>query len=329
MAQPQGTGDAPNDLVPPRDLVDFVGPSDFRVEGAHLLRLLVAVGGLRTTDRVLDIGCGCGRVAVPLMRYLTTGDYDGFDVGREAIEWCRREIAARDPRFRFRFADVANGAYNTAGATAAAAYRFPYDDDAFDFVFLTSVFTHMLPAALDRYLGEIARVLAPGGRVCATFFLSTEEALRAMEAGGAVHQFSVVREGYRASHATVMEAAVAYDEAAVRARYARHGLRIVEPIHFGTWSGRESGETHQDVIVAEIAAGGIADATDPEALAIALATARIQIGQLEAARWRAETAVWTANKRIWELETRIWELETRCWQAETRLWESDHGAAAR
>lgn len=304
------TGDAPADtLVPPRDLIDFVGGSDFRVIGAHLLRLLIAVGGLRATDRVLDVGCGSGRVAVPLMDYLTTGTYDGFDVGREAIAWCERAIAARDPRFHFHHADLANGAYNAAGATPAAAYTFPYADAAFDFIFLTSVFTHLLPDARDRYLAECARTLAPGGRICASFFLLTPETERAMAAGRAAHQFPVIGEGYRASDPTVPEAAVAYDEAAVRARYARCGLRIIEPVWFGTWSGRTEGATHQDVIVAERAPAGVEDATDPVALALALAEARIQIGALETALWRAETALWTANKRVWEAETRLWQLE--------------------
>ncbi len=214
-----------------------------------------------------------------------------------------REITARDTRFRFQFADVANGVYNAAGKTAAAEYRFSYDD-AFDFIFLTSVFTHMLPHELDRYLSEIARVLAPGGRVCATFFLSIEEAREAMEAGRAVHNFSVVREGYRASNPTVMETAVAYDEVSVRARYARHGFKIIEPIHFGTWTGRVSGETHQDVIVAEIAPEGFEGLADLEVLRIALAEARSRIDDLEMKQYQAEMSLWEAKKRIWELETR-------------------------
>ena len=45
----------------------------------------------RPGERVLDVGCGIGRMARPLAGYLTgDGSYDGFDVNREGIRWCTR-----------------------------------------------------------------------------------------------------------------------------------------------------------------------------------------------------------------------------------------------
>jgi len=58
--------------------------------------------------RVLDIGCGSGRVAVPLTGYLCAGFYEGFDVDAEMIAWCRREIGARYTAFGFEVIDVTN-----------------------------------------------------------------------------------------------------------------------------------------------------------------------------------------------------------------------------
>jgi cyclopropane fatty-acyl-phospholipid synthase-like methyltransferase len=65
-----------------------------------------------------------------------------------------------------------------------ADYRFPYEDDTFDAAVLISVFTHMLPRDVDRYLGEIARVLKRNGRIFATYFVITPESLRLMSSGG-------------------------------------------------------------------------------------------------------------------------------------------------
>src|SRR3954470_4139820 len=55
-------------LVPPRR---WGLPSQFSSVGARLLdNVLVDAGGLRPDEQVLDIGCGAGRVAAHLTRYL-------------------------------------------------------------------------------------------------------------------------------------------------------------------------------------------------------------------------------------------------------------------
>ena len=48
----------------------FVGDGDYRAIGLEYLGHYVTIGGLKPTDRVLDIGCGIGRMAVPLTQYL-------------------------------------------------------------------------------------------------------------------------------------------------------------------------------------------------------------------------------------------------------------------
>jgi len=48
------------------------------------------------------------------------------------------------PQFRFQHADLFNTAYNPRGVQQAAQYRFPYEDDSFDFAYLGSVCTHLL-----------------------------------------------------------------------------------------------------------------------------------------------------------------------------------------
>ncbi len=49
--------------------------------------------------------------------------------------------------------------------------------------------------------------------------------------------------------AEVPEFAVAFAEATLRAMYAEAGLRIVEPIRFGGWSGRPGGLSFQDIVL--------------------------------------------------------------------------------
>jgi len=106
--------------------------------------------GLRPEHRVLDIGSGIGNLALGLTGYLQ-GGYDGVEIHPEAVAWCQRAITPRYPAFRFHRVDVASRAYNPAGVARASDYRFPFADRTFDFVFLSSVFTHMFPSDVEHY----------------------------------------------------------------------------------------------------------------------------------------------------------------------------------
>ena len=147
-----------------------IGPGDFRERGKWLASLLVR-NGLEADHRVLDIGCGIGRVALGLTTVLSpAGSYEGFDVDARAIQWCTEHLSPRFPNFRFTHADVATARHNREGMPAAE-YCFPFDDANFDFAFATSVFTHLEMDAALRYFAEAHRVLRPGGIVLATVFL--------------------------------------------------------------------------------------------------------------------------------------------------------------
>ncbi len=232
-------------LLPPSTL-HSVGIGDFRAIGDDLLRLLVEVGGLQPDDRVLDVGCGTGRVARPLTSYLQGGSYDGMDIVARSIDWCRSAYR-NHPDFRFHHADLVNRAYNRAGARVAAEYRFPFKDRSFDFVLLTSVFTHMLAHDTQNYLREIARLLAPGGRVFMTAFLLDEAYRRSIETGRADYSFRHEREGCFVERADIPEAVVGYDRAAFTSMIAAAGL-IISRSDAGYWRGSE-GVTYQDILV--------------------------------------------------------------------------------
>src|SRR5437867_6142389 len=69
------------DMIPARSEI-FAGSVDgFARSGETLVERLVELGGLRPDSKVLDVGCGIGRLAVPLTRHLgETGSYDGLDI---------------------------------------------------------------------------------------------------------------------------------------------------------------------------------------------------------------------------------------------------------
>ena len=238
-------------LTPPRRYLDFVGDSDFQATGEEFLEHFRTLAGLQATDRVLDVGCGIGRMARVLTRELRPpGSYDGFDISLEAIEWCRRHYVRMGVPFTFGHADLANSLYNPGGRAAASEYQFPYLDRSFDLVIATSVFTHLLADAADHYLAQAARVLAPRGRLFATWLLVGGDSPASSH--GAAFDFSAVAGDGVALVAdpAVPEAAVAYPETWLRSRLAEYRLRVREPIRYGTWRGRE-GLSFQDIVVVE------------------------------------------------------------------------------
>ena len=235
-------------LTPPRRL-DFVGHSDFATTGDEFLAHFVELGGLQPGERVLDIGCGIGRMARPLAGYLSSdGSYDGFDVNRDGIAWCRRRYR-RHPNFHFEVADLFNARYNPRGAQRADAYRFPYDDASFDFVVATSVFTHLLEADAMRYVAECARVLAPGGRLFATFFLLNDASRALIEEGKAGLAFADADQRVAILDEALPEEAVAYDDEWVFEALRSNRLELSAQ-HPGSWSGRAESASFQDIVIA-------------------------------------------------------------------------------
>jgi len=239
-------------LVPPMKLRRLVGStsiSDFKSVGKDFLKCFIELGELKHNDKVLDVGCGVGRIAVALTQYLNEeGIYEGFDVDAEQVNWARKNIAPEFPNFHFRFVDIQNSNFNPKGKDAATNFNFPYPDNHFDFVFLTSVFTHMLLKEIERYLSEIVRVTKPNGKVLVTFFLLNKETEISKQ--NAFDFKYKIGDGVFTVDSITPESAVAYDEQLIRDLYKNHKLTVTEPIYYGFWSGRKSCLNGQDIVIA-------------------------------------------------------------------------------
>jgi SAM-dependent methyltransferase len=236
-------------LTPPRGMI-FVGSGDFKAQGQIMLAQLVTLAGLQPHEQVLDVGSGIGRVAVPLTQYLNkAGSYEGIDIVRTGVDWCQRKISTAHANFRFTHIDLKNDLYNLSTEQEAKGFVFPYTDDRFDVVFLFSVFTHMMPDDTANYLQQIARVLKPGGRCLATFFILTAESKSGMMRYSGlkfVHQHG----HYALLDPAVKEANIAFEEAWLQEKAVAAGLQIER--HFpGYWPGRNKAqcEGFQDMLL--------------------------------------------------------------------------------
>lgn len=241
------------DRLTPPGWRNFVGGGDFKVIGNEFFRYFVEIGGLKPHEKILEVGCGIGRMAVPLMGYLKKekgGSYEGFDIVDHGIDWCQKKITRTAPHFHFQLADIYNYGYNPCGKYPADKYQFPYENESFDFVFLTSVFTHMLPSAVENYFFEINRVLKPRGRCFITYFLLNRESMELINTQSSAIDFKFKVNGYRIKDPDIPEAAVAYDEKYIRELYQKNNLYITPPIHYGSWCSRKNSLSYQDIVLA-------------------------------------------------------------------------------
>lgn len=223
----------------------FIGGGDFVAVGEAFFETLKRHGLTPDMD-VLDVGCGQGRMARPLIGFFKGGSYAGFDIVPSAIAWCRGEYAELAD-FKFIHADVFNKRYNKVGRILAKDYRFPFEDDSFDRVFLTSVFTHMHAEDVENYLSEIARVLKPGGKCLISWFLLDDISRQSQHP---VLNFAhTIDELSMTTVKSNPEAAIAFNLDYVKGLYAKMGLAL-SGIEAGKWARPESKFMLQDLIIA-------------------------------------------------------------------------------
>jgi len=238
-------------MIPPRSMTFSIGDGDFTKIGQDYKNYFIALANLQPHNRVLDVGCGFGRMAIPLASYLSSeGEYWGFDIVAKGINWCQSHISSKHSNFHFLHSDIFNKFYNRNGKILAKDYQFPFDNEFFDFIFLTSVFTHMLPPDVENYLGEISRVLKKGGKCLITFFILNDESENLIRAGSSYIDFCHKINDCLSINENTPEFAIAYREEFVRRLYNKYGLAIIEPIHYGSWCKRDTFLDSQDIVVA-------------------------------------------------------------------------------
>lgn len=144
-------------LPPPRLIHDVSGVYDQEAFyengrlGAECIRRTLAKNGLAVEKfgRVLDFGCGCGRVMRHWANVRPTR-FHGSDYNPRLVAWCRENLP---------FAE-----FNVNGLAAPL----PYADGQFDFLYTISVFTHLPEEMQHFWINELRRVLKVGGHALLT-----------------------------------------------------------------------------------------------------------------------------------------------------------------
>jgi ubiquinone/menaquinone biosynthesis C-methylase UbiE len=112
---------------------------------------LVDLAHLAAGERVLDVGCGTGSLAIAAKRRVgRSGSVVGIDASPEMIARATHKAARTEPTVSFRI---------------GVAEALPFSNGELDVVLSTLMLHHLPRKPRQVFLGEIRRVLRPGGRV--------------------------------------------------------------------------------------------------------------------------------------------------------------------
>ncbi len=142
------------DLARRVGVVDQDNPlSSFDELGAATKRMLVGLQpeGWFDGRRILDFGCGSGKLLRHLLPEAERCEIHGCDIHEPSVEWVRRHLVPPMDVF-------------VNGETPPL----PFPDEHFDLIWAMSVFTHLTAHWAD-WLVELHRLLTPDGRLVATF----------------------------------------------------------------------------------------------------------------------------------------------------------------
>jgi SAM-dependent methyltransferase len=146
--------------VPPAGLLrrtqggdDAESYRDSIISAHQTLRVLLTASGIDPSRvrRVLDIGCGTGRLLAGWHLDDRTRELAGADIDRECVAW--------------------TSAHLPGVARWHASELHPplsFNAGSFDLIQLVSVFTHLSIAMQETWLRELARLVRPGGVVIVT-----------------------------------------------------------------------------------------------------------------------------------------------------------------
>ncbi len=129
--------------------VDGSGDDDVLLStGQYTADQVVAALDLQPDDRVLELGCGVGRIGTELAKRV--GHWHGVDISEKMIE-----VAG----------DRLQGFDNAAVDVLERTRLDPAADESLDKAYSVAVFIHMDKEDLFLYLEDLYRTLKPGGRI--------------------------------------------------------------------------------------------------------------------------------------------------------------------
>jgi SAM-dependent methyltransferase len=236
-------------------LSDVIGGGDPAEIAREITAVLERYIDLASKQCVLDVGCGCGRIAAALTQHLSaTSDYVGVDILPVLVEFARRFITARFPNFRFLLLDEGNHTYDAWRPKGSIVDLTRLSDakpeGSVDLAISVSLFTHLDYDAAREILDAITLMLGPGGQAFITFFVVDDPAREGIVRGSTSFRFAHRTPSGELFAEKIEDPtyAVGYNTEKLDLLIRSAGLRREKWMR-GYWSQGNSGEIFQDALI--------------------------------------------------------------------------------
>jgi SAM-dependent methyltransferase len=238
---------------------DWVGGADPEAVGEACRGILDRYLAINANSRVLDFGCGVGRVLLSVLKQKPDiSQVTGFDIMPQVIRFCDAHIASAFPRTKFELIQGSNEHYNqfiAAGGVSTpkshATLRSEYAS-AFTEIYAFSVFTHVEMADFRSLLVLLSNLLIPGGTLLFTAFMLTPYSRHAIAQGTTMFPLSgAVTESQGdvlIGNPADRLGFIAFEMKLVQQMVFDAGL-IITQIEHGSWADAQFSASLQDVIV--------------------------------------------------------------------------------
>ena len=236
-------------------LSDVVGGGDPELVAQEVVTAIDKYAQLNPGDSILDVGCGCGRIAAALTQYIDRkGRYIGIDIVPGLIDFARNFITPRYPHFKFLLLNESNKTYDSwrrqEGEMGIATLAEAVSAESIDLAISVSLFTHLDYAPALAMLASISRILKNDGRVFMTVFVLNAAARGGIEGGRSVFSFKQRTPSGKlaAEKSDDPTFAVAYDNGLLDELIGSTGFQLERHVR-GYWSSGGPAETFQDALI--------------------------------------------------------------------------------
>lgn len=219
----------------------------FDAIGDQFVNIMTNHFSISPNSRILDIGCGTGRVTKQIIKRYPYAKLNGIDVNSGYLKYCSTHYKGI-----YKHIDIKNPEFNHKGTIEEDKFTLPYKSKQFDVVLYLGVANHVKLATTLRYIEEISRIIKPRGYLLMTSLLlnsySNEQINKGLTNKPFTFKYGNDIEKYEYEERPHLN--ISIDEKSIRRAFITHNLVLREPIYYGSWCNYDKHIMGHDIIIA-------------------------------------------------------------------------------